>query len=76
VARAWPDRGARRLYVNVITTIRGFGDLLWTDVVAQIDGMTEQVLAFQAQANKLPKVRASRPRTRAGTPGLLCGGAL
>ncbi len=46
----------RRLYVNVITTIRGFGDLLWVDVVAQIDGMTEQVIAFQTQANKLPKV--------------------
>ncbi|KAK9841874.1 hypothetical protein WJX81_008571 [Elliptochloris bilobata] len=43
------------LYVNVITTIRGFGDLLWVDVVAQIDGMTEQVVAFQAQSNKLPK---------------------
>ena len=70
------DRGARRLYVNVITTIRGFGDLLWTDVVAQIDGMTEQVLAFQAQANKLPKVRACwRPRTHATNPerpDLLC----
>lgn len=46
----------RRLYVNVITTIRGFGDLLWVDVVAQINGMTEQVIAFQTQANKLPKV--------------------
>lgn len=46
----------RRLYVNVITTIRCFGDLLWVDVVAQIDSMTEQVIAFQTQANKLPKV--------------------
>ena len=45
-----------RLYVNVITTIRGFGDLLWVDVVAQIDSMTEQVVAFQAQYSKLPKV--------------------
>lgn len=45
-----------RLYVSVITTIRGFGDLLWVDVVAQIDSMTEQVIAFQAQYSKLPKV--------------------
>ncbi len=72
-------RGARRLYVNVITTIRGLGDLLWTDVVAQVDGMTEQVLAFQAQANKLPKARACcvcaapHPRNHPRNPrGLLC----
>ena len=44
--------------MNVITTIRGFGDLLWVDVVAQIDSMTEQVVAFQAQYSKLPKVRS------------------
>ena len=45
--------------MNVITTIRDFGDLLWVDVVAQIDSMTEQVIAFQAQYSKLPKVRSS-----------------
>ena len=32
-----------RLYVNVITTIRSFGDYFWVDVVEQIDTMTEQV---------------------------------
>lgn len=48
---------ARRLYVTVITTIRGFGELLWTDVVAQMDTMNDTVLAFQAQAQKLPKAR-------------------
>ena len=32
-----------RLYVNVITTIRSFGDYFWVDVVEQIDAMTEQV---------------------------------
>lgn len=46
-----------RLYVTVITTIRGYGDLFWTDVVAQMDAMNDTVLAFQAQAKKLPKVR-------------------
>jgi len=44
-----------RLYVTVITTIRGFGDLFWVDVVEQIDTMTEQVNNFQNQAKKLPK---------------------
>ncbi|DBA69380.1 TPA: Dynein gamma chain, flagellar outer arm [Trebouxia sp. C0005] len=43
------------LYVTVITTIRGFGDLFWVDVVEQIDTMTEQVNNFQNQAKKLPK---------------------
>ncbi|CAL8466543.1 g6079 [Coccomyxa elongata] len=43
------------LYVTVITTIRGYGDLFWTDVVAQMDAMNDTVVAFQAQAKKLPK---------------------
>lgn len=46
----------RRLYVMVITTIRGFGDLFWSDMVAQMDTMNDTVLGFQAQAKKLPKV--------------------
>lgn len=46
----------RRLYVTVVSTIHGFGELFWADVVAQIDTMNEQVLGFQAQAKKLPKV--------------------
>ena len=29
---------------QVISTINGFGDILWTDVVANIDGMSEQVV--------------------------------
>ena len=53
----------RRLYVNVITTIKGFGDLMWTDVVAQIDAMGDQVNVFQNQAKKLPKARAPRGST-------------
>lgn len=46
----------RRLYVNVITTIKGFGGYLWTEVIAQIDAMGDQVNVFQNQAKKLPKV--------------------
>lgn len=41
--------------MTVITTIKGFGDLFWVDVVAQIDTMNDTVVAFQAQAKKLPK---------------------
>ena len=51
----------RRLYVTVVSSIRGFGELLWVDVVAQIETMNEQVLGFQAQAKKLPKVREEHP---------------
>ncbi len=41
--------------MTVITTIQGYGDLFWTDVVAQMDAMNDTVVAFQAQAKKLPK---------------------
>ena len=47
----------RRLYTTVLSTIKGFGNLFWVDVVAQIDAMTEQVQGFQAQSMKLPKAR-------------------
>ena len=43
------------LYVNVLSTINGYADILWTDVVANIESMTEQVSGFQAQCKKLPK---------------------
>ena len=46
-----------RLYTTVLSTIKGFGNLFWVDVVAQIDAMNEQVVGFQAQSKKLPKVR-------------------
>lgn len=39
----------------MITTIRGYGDFFWVDVVEQVDAMTEQVVNFQAQSKKLPK---------------------
>ena len=43
------------LYVTVINTINGYSDVLWVDVVAQIDSMSEQVGNFQAQMKKLPR---------------------
>ena len=43
------------LYVKVVGTIGGYQDFLWVDVVAEIDGMTEEVGGFQAQMKKLPK---------------------
>ena len=43
------------LYTQVIATIGGYQDVLWVDVVAQIDTMTEQVGGFQAQMKKLPR---------------------
>ena len=43
------------LYVNVIKTISGYSDVLWMDVITQIDSMTEQVGNFQAQMKKLPR---------------------
>ena len=57
--RQYADSCMGRLYVNVITTIKGFGNLMWTEVVAQIDAMGDQVNVFQAQSKKLPKVRRS-----------------
>lgn len=50
-----------RLYVNVITTIKGYGNYLWVDVVAQIDTMSEEVAAFQNQCKRLPKVKMLAP---------------
>ena len=43
------------LYTQVIKTINGYQEVLWVDVVEQIDSMTEQVGAFQAQTKKLPR---------------------
>lgn len=46
---------ARSLYVTVISTIRGYGDFFWVDVVEKVDEWGEQVLQYQAQCKKLPK---------------------
>lgn len=52
--------------MTVITTIKGFGDLFWVDVVAQIDTMNDTVMTFQAQAKKLPKVSLTSWQQRRG----------
>ena len=39
----------------MINTINGYSDVLWVDIVAQVDAMTEQVGNFQAQMKKLPR---------------------
>ncbi|PNH08753.1 Dynein gamma chain, flagellar outer arm [Tetrabaena socialis] len=49
------------LYVNVITTIKGYGDYFWVDVVEKIDEMGEQVLQYQNQSKKLPKALRDWP---------------
>ena len=49
------------LYVNVIQTIRGHGDVLWTDVVANIEDMSNAVNSFQARAKTLPKALRDWP---------------
>ena len=43
------------LYVTVISTIKGYGDYFWVDVVEKISEMGETVNQYQAQSKKLPK---------------------
>ena len=43
------------LYKDVISTIDNYSDILWTEVVANIEQMNEQVTQCQAQCRKLPK---------------------
>lgn len=43
------------LYVNVVQTIKGYGDMMWSEVVAQIDAMTETATGFQALCKRMPK---------------------
>ncbi|GFR42148.1 hypothetical protein Agub_g3000 [Astrephomene gubernaculifera] len=49
------------LYVTVITTIKGYGDYFWVDVVEKIDEMGEQVLQYQNQSKRLPKALRDWP---------------
>ena len=49
------------LYTTVLSTIDNYADILWTDVVASIDTMSEQVSQFQAQCKKLPKALRDWP---------------
>lgn len=52
------------LYVHVIQTIQGYGDVLWTDVVSNIEDMTAAVNSFQARAKTLPKALRDWPAYR------------
>jgi dynein heavy chain, axonemal len=49
------------LYVNVIQTIRGYGDVLWVEVVANIDDMSSTVNGFQGRVKTLPKALRDWP---------------
>lgn len=57
----------RSLYVSVITTIRGYGDYLWVDVVERVDAMATQARgwrgagAVQAPCQEHHKGRACLP---------------
>ena len=45
------------LYVAVITTIRGYGDVLWVDVVERVDAMGSQVVGWaEGRGRGLPLV--------------------
>ena len=43
------------LYVTVIQTIKGYGSLMWIDVVTNIESMSETASQFQAQCKRMPK---------------------
>ena len=43
------------VYVTVVQTIRGYGGMLWNDVVSNIDSMSEAATAFQNQCKRMPK---------------------
>ena len=51
----WDGQYLYDLYKDVISTIDNYSDILWTEVVANIEQMNEQVTQFQAQCRKLPK---------------------
>lgn len=43
------------LFTETITTIDNYGDILWTEVVANIDGMNEEVGKLQTRCKSMPK---------------------
>jgi dynein heavy chain len=43
------------LYTSVISTINGYADVFWVEVVSGIDHMQEQVLGFQVRLFTLSK---------------------
>ena len=43
------------LYMNVISTIHGYSDIMWHDVVTNIERMAEQVNVYLSHCKQLPK---------------------
>jgi len=43
------------LFVNVVQTIKNYGDMMWTDVVANIEVMTDTATGFQSSCKRMPK---------------------
>eukprot|EP00961_Rhodomonas_salina_P127538 1719822-Rhodomonas_salina.8 len=43
------------LYTETINTINGYSEILWVDVIANIDGMNEEVGKLQARCKTMPK---------------------
>ena len=43
------------LYTETTNTITGYADILWTDVVANIEGMNEEVGKLQTRCKTMPK---------------------
>ena len=49
------------LYVQVVQTIRGYGNMMWADVVSNIDSMSETSSGFQQQVMSNPYPETRRP---------------
>lgn len=43
------------LYVNVVQTIKGYGNVMWSEIVSSMDSMTEVASGFQNQCKRMPK---------------------
>ena len=43
------------LFVNVVQTIKSYGDMMWGDVVANIEAMSETATGFQNACKRMPK---------------------
>ena len=67
-----PRPPARSLYVSVITTIRGYGDFLWVDVVEKIDAMASQVRQLLVDGLAASEMAAGGRWQAAGSPVGAC----
>jgi hypothetical protein len=60
--------------VSVITTIRGYGDFLWVDVVEKIDAMASQVRQLPEDGLAASEMAAGGRRQAAGGRRQAAGG--